>query len=140
MTINTASGIQRGGGADGPLAGPIANIVNGNQLLLSQVLQSTTDTQAPVTLAKIVLQLNGSISKVCPITLTKLEISESSGDTPGTFRQKESTAPKNFLRGDANGNGQIDRDDALFIAELIARIKGRRRECRAGETHSGWPA
>ena len=118
--------------------------MGGNQLLLSQVLQSAVDAQPPVTLAKIVLQLNGTVSKVCSITLIKLEISESSGDTPGSFRQKESPPAKTFLRGDANGNGQIDRDDALFIAELIvgSRVAGEgagqvRRIQGAGASHDG---
>ena len=119
MTISTESGIHHGGN---PFNAPVANIVGGNKLLLAQVLGSTADqVQPPLTVAKVVLQLTGSVTKACAITLTKMEVSENS--VPQSSSQQVRPPPQVFLRGDADGNGEVDRNDALFIAEYVLGLK-----------------
>ena len=119
MTISASN--QRGGG---PFEPPVG-LVRGNKLFLSQVNQSTTEQPAPVTVAKVVVQLTGSVNTSCDITLTDLRISDNPAQgLPVPVEQPGASSPeKSLIRGDANGDGTVDENDALFIAGLAVGLR-----------------
>jgi len=103
---------ERGG------ASPFANTPTWDPAtkILSGISTSASDPNNSV-IAKLVVRLKGSALVSYPLTITYQRIM--SAGAPGMNVPAESVQTFTFLRGDTTGNGVVDINDAMFIAQNI---------------------
>lgn len=117
INILPSTGVR---GGDVPFDAVPNNVIDnsGDTIDITTFDDSTgaADTQAPITLAKLVVQLIGCSNEPAVLSVEILDVR--SVDEPSTPIAGDIVA-KTLLRGDARADGTVDVADVLFIAQFL---------------------
>ena len=119
INILASTGVR---GGDVPFDAVPTNNIDNSPTGITTFDDSTgvADTQAPITLAKLVVKLVGCSNQPAVLSVEIKDVR--SVDEPSTAIAGDTVA-KTLLRGDARADGTVDVADVLFIAQFLVGLR-----------------